>query len=99
MTAAILGKKIGMTRVFGKDGASVPVTVVQAGPCPILQVKTKDCDGYEAVQLGFENAPGKSEQSSSDRPCPCGEDGSSPICPGDSTDEPDGAEGGRRRDG
>lgn len=56
MTAAILGKKIGMTRVFDKDGASVPVTVVQAGPCPILQVKTKDCDGYEAVQLGFENA-------------------------------------------
>lgn len=56
MTAAILGKKIGMTRVFAEDGASIPVTVVQAGPCPILQVKTKDTDGYEAVQLGFENA-------------------------------------------
>ncbi len=54
MYAAILGKKIGMTRVFDADGASVPVTVVQAGPCPILQVKTKDRDGYEAVQLGFD---------------------------------------------
>ncbi len=54
MHAAILGKKIGMTRVFDKDGVSVPVTIVEAGPCPVLQVKTKDVDGYEAVQLGFE---------------------------------------------
>jgi large subunit ribosomal protein L3 len=43
-----------MTRVFDEQGASVPVTVVEAGPCPVLQVKTKDTDGYEAVQLGFE---------------------------------------------
>lgn len=56
MHAAILGQKIGMTRVFDEAGASVPVTVVQAGPCPILQVKTCDSDGYEAVQLGFMNA-------------------------------------------
>lgn len=56
MNAAILGKKIGMTRVFADDGSSIPVTVVEAGPCPILQVKTKETDGYEAVQLGFENA-------------------------------------------
>ncbi|RIK68796.1 MAG: 50S ribosomal protein L3 [Planctomycetota bacterium] len=56
MNAAILGKKIGMTRVFTEDGTSVPVTVVQAGPCPILQVKTKETDGYEAVQLGFDSA-------------------------------------------
>lgn len=54
MHAAILGKKVGMTRVFDEQGASVPVTVVEAGPCPVLQVKTKDTDGYEAVQLGFE---------------------------------------------
>lgn len=54
MYAAILGKKIGMTRVFDDGGAAIPVTVVQAGPCPILQVKTKDIDGYEAVQLGFD---------------------------------------------
>lgn len=56
MNAAILGKKVGMTRVFAEDGSSIPVTVVEAGPCPILQVKTKDTDGYEAVQLGFEKA-------------------------------------------
>jgi len=56
MKAAILGKKIGMTRVFAAGGASVPVTVVAAGPCAVLQVKSKDRDGYEAVQLGFEKA-------------------------------------------
>jgi large subunit ribosomal protein L3 len=54
MYAAILGKKIGMTRVFAEDGAAIPVTVVEAGPCPVLQVKTRETDGYEAVQLGFE---------------------------------------------
>ncbi len=56
MNAAILGKKVGMTRVFDEGGATIPVTVVQAGPCPILQVRTRDTDGYEAVQLGFEGA-------------------------------------------
>jgi large subunit ribosomal protein L3 len=56
MKPAILGKKIGMTRVFADDGASVGVTIVEAGPCPVLQVKTRDTDGYEAVQLGFEAA-------------------------------------------
>ena len=54
MYAAILGKKIGMTRVFDENGASIPVTVVEAGPCPVLQVKTTATDGYEAVQLGFD---------------------------------------------
>ncbi len=53
MKAAILGTKVGMTRVFGEDGAAIPVTVVQAGPCAVLQVKTKTRDGYEAVQLGY----------------------------------------------
>jgi large subunit ribosomal protein L3 len=61
MHAAILGRKIGMTRVFDEAGASIPVTVVQAGPCPVLQVKTKDSDGYEAVQLAF--APSKPSRS------------------------------------
>lgn len=56
MNAAILGRKVGMTRVFAENGASVPVTVVEAGPCPVLQVKTKETDGYEAVQLGFLDA-------------------------------------------
>ncbi len=53
MDKAILGKKIGMTQIFLADGRLVPVTVVQAGPCPVVQVKTKETDGYEAVQVGF----------------------------------------------
>ncbi|MBX3393767.1 MAG: 50S ribosomal protein L3 [Phycisphaerae bacterium] len=53
MKAAILGTKIGMTRIFGEGGVTVPVTVILAGPCKVLQVKTKESDGYEAVQLGF----------------------------------------------
>lgn len=60
MRAAILGKKIGMTRVFADDGTAIPVTVVEAGPCPVLQVKTDEQDGYTAVQLGFEKQkPGR----------------------------------------
>jgi len=50
----ILGKKIGMTQVFDEEGNVVPVTVVQAGPCQVVQVKTLERDGYEAVQLGFD---------------------------------------------
>ncbi|HPF39236.1 MAG TPA: 50S ribosomal protein L3 [Phycisphaerae bacterium] len=53
MKAAILGTKVGMTRIFEADGNAIPVTVIQAGPCAVLQVKTKETDGYEAVQLGF----------------------------------------------
>jgi large subunit ribosomal protein L3 len=55
MLSALLGKKIGMTQVYGADGAVQPVTVVQAGPCSVLQVKTLSGDGYDAVQLGFED--------------------------------------------
>ncbi|WP_456324223.1 50S ribosomal protein L3 [Desulfonauticus submarinus] len=55
----IIGKKIGTTRIFGEDGSVVPVTVVQAGPCPVIQVKTKEADGYEAIQLGFEQVSEK----------------------------------------
>jgi large subunit ribosomal protein L3 len=51
--AGIIGKKIGMTRIFDDSGEQVPVTVIEAGPCPITQIKTKDRDGYEALQLGF----------------------------------------------
>ncbi len=50
----LLGKKIGMTQVFDSTGKAVPVTVVQAGPCYVTQVKTLENDGYQAVQLGFE---------------------------------------------
>jgi large subunit ribosomal protein L3 len=53
MLPALLGKKIGMTQVYDAAGALCPVTVVQAGPCSVLQVKTPACDGYHAVQLGF----------------------------------------------
>lgn len=49
----ILGKKIGMTQIFAEDGKVVPVTVVKAGPCLVVQRKTNDSDGYEAVQLGL----------------------------------------------
>ena len=53
MLQGFLGKKIGMTQIFSEDGRVVPVTVIQAGPCVVTQVKTKETDGYEAVQLGF----------------------------------------------
>jgi large subunit ribosomal protein L3 len=49
----IIGRKIGMTRVFNDKGESIPVTVIEAGPCPIVQVKTKATDGYDAIQMGF----------------------------------------------
>ena len=51
--AGLIGKKIGMTRIFDEGGAAVPVTVVEAGPCPVLQIKSAETDGYTAVQLGF----------------------------------------------
>ena len=49
----IIGKKVGMTQVFAEDGALVPVTVIQAGPCLVVQKKTADKDGYDAVQIGL----------------------------------------------
>ena len=55
MYPALIGKKVGMTQVFDEAGAVQPVTVVQAGPCVVLQVKTVDADGYDAVQIGFED--------------------------------------------
>lgn len=53
MSIGILGKKIGMTRVFDEDGESIPVTVIEAGPCPIVQIKKQSAEGYNALQLGF----------------------------------------------
>ena len=53
MKKAILGKKIGMTQIFTEDGNLVPVTVIEAGPCPVVQKKTEEVDGYVAVQVGF----------------------------------------------
>ena len=54
MIQGILGKKIGMSQCFQDDGTVVPVTVIEAGPCTVVQVKTVEKDGYEAVQLGFQ---------------------------------------------
>ncbi|MBR5233855.1 MAG: 50S ribosomal protein L3 [Clostridia bacterium] len=53
MVKGIIGKKIGMTQIFDANGKVVPVTVVEAGPCPVVQKKTVEVDGYAAVQLGF----------------------------------------------
>ncbi len=50
----LFGRKIGMTQIFLDDGRAVPVTVIEAGPCPVVQIKTEDENGYNAVQLGFE---------------------------------------------
>ena len=55
MKKAILAKKVGMTQIFSENGELVPVTVLQAGPCVVTQVKTVENDGYEAVQVGFED--------------------------------------------
>ncbi len=60
MAKAILGRKIGMTRLYDDEGINVPVTVVQAGPCFVSQIKTTDGDGYEAVQLAFEDIKARS---------------------------------------
>ncbi len=57
MTKGILGRKVGMTQIYDESGNAIPVTVVQAGPCRVLQVRTKERDGYDAVQLGFLDKP------------------------------------------
>lgn len=53
MEKAIIGKKIGMTQIFDADGKVIPVTVIEAGPCTVVQKKTEEKDGYNAVQLGY----------------------------------------------
>lgn len=59
MNKAIIGRKLGMTQVFSADGKVIPVTVIEAGPCPVVQVKTLERDGYSAVKLGFEQVSEK----------------------------------------
>jgi large subunit ribosomal protein L3 len=59
MTIGLLGKKLGMTRIYDEAGAVIPVTVIQAGPCPILQLKNHEVDGYVALQLGFDVKPAR----------------------------------------
>ena len=53
--AGIIGKKIGMTQFFDKDGKSIPCTMIEAGPCVVTQIKNTETDGYAAVQLGFDD--------------------------------------------
>ena len=55
----ILGRKLGMSQVFDKEGKAIPVTIIEAGPCFITQIKNKKKDGYEAVQIGFEKLKDK----------------------------------------
>ncbi len=59
MEKAIIGKKVGMSQIFDDAGKVIPVTVIQAGPCTVVQKKTEEKDGYNAVQLGFEDVPEK----------------------------------------
>jgi|TARA_B100001059_G_scaffold139416_1_gene139580 large subunit ribosomal protein L3 len=58
--SGLIGKKIGMTSIFDENGKNVPCTVIQAGPCVVTQVRTEEKDGYEAVQLGFDDKTEKS---------------------------------------
>ncbi|MBF2077298.1 MAG: 50S ribosomal protein L3 [Synechococcales cyanobacterium T60_A2020_003] len=64
MSVGILGKKLGMTQVFDEEGRAIPVTVVQAGPCTVTQIKTVPTDGYSAIQVGF----GESSEKSLNKP-------------------------------
>lgn len=57
--SGLIGKKIGMTSIFDENGKNLPCTVIQAGPCVVTQVRTQDTDGYEALQLGFDDKPVK----------------------------------------
>ncbi len=57
MAIGLLGRKVGMTQIFDEAGTAIPVTVIEAGPCHVLQLRTKERDGYEAVQVGFRDKP------------------------------------------
>jgi large subunit ribosomal protein L3 len=59
MLKGLIGKKIGMTQIFDNDGVAIPVTVIEAGPCYVTQVRTPELDGYTAVQLGFDEVKPK----------------------------------------
>jgi large subunit ribosomal protein L3 len=60
VSVGILGTKLGMTQVFDEEGRAIPVTIVQVGPCPVTQIKTKQTDGYTAVQIGYREVKPKS---------------------------------------
>ena len=58
MPPTLIGRKVGMTRLYDGEGRNIPVTVIQAGPCYVSQIKTIDVDGYDGVQLAFEDVKG-----------------------------------------
>ena len=60
MHVGLLGRKVGMTQIYESDGTAVPITVLECGPCTVLQVRTQERDGYHAVQLGFDDKKRKS---------------------------------------
>ena len=60
MRVGLLGRKVGMTQIYTEDGTAIPVTVLECGPCTVLQVRTEERDGYHAVQLGFDDKKRKS---------------------------------------
>jgi large subunit ribosomal protein L3 len=62
--AGLIGKKIGMTSVFSVEGKNIPCTVIQAGPCVVTQVKSVGTDGYDSIQLGFEDKKRKAHKQS-----------------------------------
>ena len=70
MTEGIIGKKLGMTQVFSEDGVSEAVTAIEAGPCTVMQVKTMEQDGYEAVQLGFGEKKTRGKRKGKDKTVP-----------------------------
>jgi large subunit ribosomal protein L3 len=59
VSVGILGTKLGMTQIFDDEGRAIPVTVVQAGPCTVTQIKTQQTDGYTAIQLGLSRCDGR----------------------------------------
>ena len=81
--AMLLGKKVGMTQVYDQSGKLLPVTVIQAGPCPVLQVKTKETDGYNAVQMGFDDVKEVTHQQACRRSCEKGRGDCKKIYQGD----------------
>ena len=67
MKKGIIGKKLGMTQIFAENGAVIPVTVIEAGPCVVCQKKTTETDGYEAIQVGVVAAKEKTQPFASSR--------------------------------
>ena len=68
MSKGILGRKVGMTQIYDESGKVIPVTVMEVGPCHVLQLRTLDLDGYEAVQLGFKDKPRRRAKQGQHRP-------------------------------